>query len=61
MPVTHWNQLATDACLLDVRSTDEYSNDGHVVGAVNIPLNELRNHLFELPKDHTLYTYCLVG
>jgi rhodanese-related sulfurtransferase len=36
--------------LLDVRNPDEYSL-GSLPGAVNIPLDELRDRLAELPKD----------
>lgn len=46
--------------LLDVRTPDEYSL-GSLPGAVNIPLDELRDRLAELPKDKMIYTFCAVG
>ncbi len=46
--------------LVDVRNPDELKL-GVIKGAVNIPLDELRNHLDELPKDKTIYVNCQVG
>lgn len=46
--------------LLDVRTPDEFSLDT-LPGAVNIPLDELRDRLAELPKDKMIYTFCAVG
>lgn len=46
--------------LLDVRSELEYRN-GHIDGAVNIPLDSLRERLKELPKDKKIIEYCQVG
>ena len=46
--------------LLDVRTTHEF-NQGHIGGAVNIPLDDLRERLDELPKDKELIIYCAVG
>ena len=34
---------------------------GSLPGAVNIPLDELRDRLAELPKDKMIYTFCAVG
>lgn len=49
-----------DAFLLDVRDPAEFSK-GHIEGAVNIPLNELRGRIDEIPKDREILAYCLVG
>ncbi len=46
--------------LLDVRTPDEFELDT-LPGAVNIPLDELRDRLEELPKDKMIYTFCAVG
>lgn len=46
--------------LLDVRTPDEFSS-GHIPGAVNIPVDELRSRLKELPRDGLIAVYCQVG
>ncbi|TXT42526.1 MAG: CoA-disulfide reductase [Spirochaetes bacterium] len=48
------------AYFLDVRTTDEFSL-GALPGAVNIPLDELRSRLAEIPKDRFVLAYCGVG
>ena len=45
---------------VDVRTADEFAL-GSLPGAVNFPLDELRNHLDELPRDKKLYLFCGVG
>ena len=60
-PLAAWKQLLPDSALLvDVRDPDEF-DDGHIPGAVNLPLNELRSRLGELPRDRELWLYCRVG
>jgi len=51
---------AEGAFILDVRDPWEFKR-GHIKGAVNIPLNELRARMNELPKDREILTYCFVG
>lgn len=46
--------------LLDVRTSEEFAN-GHLPGAVNIPVDELRSRLGELPSNQTIAAYCQVG
>lgn len=46
--------------LLDVREIIEVEN-GAMEGAVNIPLNSLRDRMSELPKDKEIIVYCAVG
>jgi ArsR family transcriptional regulator len=43
--------------VLDVRPEDEFA-DGHVPGAVNIPLAQLRRRLPELPREQEIVAYC---
>ena len=49
-----------DYTLLDVRSDLEFEN-GHLEGAVNIPVDDLRNRMGELDKNKTIVEYCQVG
>jgi len=61
MPLADWDGLATTAALLvDVREPDEFAA-GHIPGAVNLPLPELRNRIDELPRDRELWLCCGVG
>ena len=60
MEVVHWNQLDEADYILDVRSAGEF-NRGNVPSSVNIPVDELRNRLNELPQDTTINLYCTVG
>jgi len=46
--------------LLDVRTTKEFS-EGHLPGARNVPVDELRDRLGELPRDGRILAYCQVG
>lgn len=43
--------------VLDVRPEDEYAL-GHVPGALNIPTDELKRRLAELPKHQEIVAYC---
>lgn len=46
--------------IIDVRTPLEFA-DGHVVGAVNIPLDQLERTLSALPKDRPLLVCCQRG
>lgn len=46
--------------ILDVRTPDGFK-EGHIEGAVLIPVLELDNRLGELPKDEPISTYCRTG
>ena len=64
MPVVTWRELlAADRSgifLLDVRTREEFAF-GAIEGAVNIPLDELRDRLSEIPADKEIFIYCAVG
>ena len=46
--------------ILDVRTPDEFK-EGHIEGAILIPVSELEGRLDELPKDKPIITYCKSG
>ena len=46
--------------LLDVRTEDEFAI-GSLPGAINIPLDELRDRIAEVPQDRPVYVFCAVG
>ena len=46
--------------ILDVRNLGEYAK-GHVPGAMNIPVDELRSRLSEVPRNKKLFVHCAVG
>ncbi len=52
--------LTDDQLLLDVRNPGELQN-GFLSGAVNIPVDQLRQRMNELPKDKEIIIYCQVG
>ncbi len=61
--IVHWRDIAglqKDTLLLDVRTADEYSL-GTLPNAINIPVDELRTRLSELPKDKPIVVSCAVG
>ena len=62
-PQTDWETIAAapdSAFLLDVRTELEFNN-GHIPGALNIPVDSLRGRLAELPRDRPIVAYCQVG
>jgi len=59
--ISHWEHLEKDiSFILDVRDPSEYE-EGHIDGAKNIPLNDLRKRMGELPKNQEIWLYCLEG
>lgn len=64
MPATTWREVAnldnTQDFLLDVRSRGEVQH-GTIEGAVNIPVDELRQRIDELPRDRRIVIFCAVG
>jgi NADPH-dependent 2,4-dienoyl-CoA reductase/sulfur reductase-like enzyme/rhodanese-related sulfurtransferase len=61
MPLADWKQLgSTPAHLVDVREPDEFAN-GHLEGATNLPLSQLRRRVEEVPRDREVWVYCAAG
>ncbi|MCA8988857.1 MAG: FAD-dependent oxidoreductase [Planctomycetaceae bacterium] len=52
--------LEAGAKLIDVRTPKEFAS-GHIPGAVNIPVDDLRNRLGEIPQSTSIISYCKVG
>jgi NADPH-dependent 2,4-dienoyl-CoA reductase/sulfur reductase-like enzyme/rhodanese-related sulfurtransferase len=62
-PTSYWDELESqdeNICILDVRTKPEFGA-GAAPSARNIPLDELRDRLNELPKDAIIEAYCAVG
>ncbi len=49
--------VESGAYIVDVRTPGEFAA-GHLKGAVNIPLGELRQRAGEIPKDRPVYLHC---
>lgn len=64
MKHVHWNELkkmeAEGAVLVDVRTKEEFEM-GHIAGALNVELDDLRNQFDKLPRDKTIIIYCAIG
>lgn len=63
--VYHWDEVESlprdgSINLLDIRTKLEYEN-GHIPGYINIPVDELRDHLNQLNKNKPVYITCQVG
>ena len=64
MTPLYWRELKdadlSQATLVDVRTADEFEL-GAIPGAINLPLNELREHLDKIPRDKPIWVYCGIG
>ncbi len=61
--IIQWRELAelpADTIRIDVRTRDEYKL-GTIPGFINIPVDELREHSDELPKEKPIVVTCAVG
>lgn len=63
--IHHWHdvdalQQQDDALLLDVNTAEEFQN-GHITGAINIPLDNLREHMHELDSSKRIFINCFSG
>lgn len=60
----YWREMqAADTAkvtLVDVRTPDEFSL-GSIPGAINVPLDDLRERYREIPEDKPVYVFCGVG
>ncbi|WP_312279348.1 FAD-dependent oxidoreductase [Oscillibacter sp.] len=61
----HWDEVDAlprdgSVTLLDTRTAEEYA-DGHAEGFVNLPVDELRQRMGELPAGKPLYVMCQTG
>lgn len=63
LKITPWDEIGqNNAVILDVRTYNEVSIAPiKNAAAVNIPLDELRERLDELPKDRSIHVSCAVG
>jgi rhodanese-related sulfurtransferase/DNA-binding transcriptional ArsR family regulator len=43
--------------VLDVRPAEEYAA-GHIPGAINVPVGDLRKRLHDIPRDREIVAYC---
>jgi rhodanese-related sulfurtransferase len=59
MPLSHWTDTG-GSLLLDVRQPAELAME-EVAGAINIPLDQLRGRLDELPRDREIHVFCRSG
>ena len=61
LPLADWKNLqSNEHQVLDVRSPSEY-DAGHIAGAKNIPIEDLRKCLTELNPDKEIWLVCEVG
>ena len=63
MPVITWRELLEErdkVMLIDVRTEEEFSF-GTLPGAVNMPLDDLRNRLQDIPRSVPVVLFCAVG
>ena len=60
-----WHELESKQkegyLLLDVRNEGELEKNGRLKGALNIPLDQLRERLSEVPKDKPIIVSCHSG
>jgi len=64
MPIVTWREMQAanpeEVTILDVRTKEE-TKYGKIEGSLNIPVDDLRERLDEIPKDKPVYVYCAVG
>jgi rhodanese-related sulfurtransferase len=63
LKIFYWNEMdkvEQDSVLIDVRRDDEFQA-GKIANAINIPVDEIRSRLSEIPTNKTLYIYCEAG
>jgi phage shock protein E len=66
LPTVQENVTTHKAVLVDVREPGEWK-EGHIEGAISLPLSSLRNEIdtraleHQIPKDRIVYTHCVMG
>ena len=64
MTPLYWREMQqadkSQVTLVDVRTPDEYAL-GTIPGAINIPLDNLRERLADIPENRPVYLFCGVG
>ncbi|MGE5415252.1 MAG: FAD-dependent oxidoreductase [Acidobacteriota bacterium] len=62
--VVHWHDIdqlqRSGALIVDVRTPGEFQS-GAIAGAINIPVDDLRSRMSEIPKNQPIIIYCRVG
>lgn len=60
----YWREMlevdTNKVALIDVRTVEEYAS-GTIPGAINIPVDDLRDRLTEFPTDRPIWLFCGVG
>ncbi len=63
--VVDWRRLKElsddTTVILDVRTEREFETDGKIAGAINIPIDQLRDRIDELDRGKTYILVCLAG
>ena len=64
MTPLYWREMQnadhSKVTLVDVRTPDEAAL-GSIPGAINIPLDDLRERMSEIPKERPVYLFCEIG
>jgi rhodanese-related sulfurtransferase len=55
-----WRESGAAPVVIDVRTPDEYAS-GHIPGAINIPFDQIGQHIAEIEAPEGVALYCMVG
>lgn len=61
--IFYWNEvsnLTSDTLLIDVRTPEEFAK-GSIPNAINIPVDDIRSRIAEIPKNTPIRIYCQAG
>lgn len=61
--VVFWDdidKLGEDTVVIDIRTQEEFEM-GHIEGAINIPVDDIRSKQDKIPQGKKLIVYCVVG
>ncbi|MDR0437267.1 MAG: FAD-dependent oxidoreductase [Bacteroidales bacterium] len=65
MPIVQWREVKAanpdEITILDVRTPEERMGGNFIQGSLNIPLDDLRDRVDEIPKDKPIYVHCHAG